>query len=264
MNIEELSEDEGKKIQKLIEIVKDRPQKRGFLKKGTYEKYINFLKKQPCPAILERHHILPKHQGGTDDSSNLICIGKTQHILAHLLLFLENGNKGDLAAFIFRRCTKHMDITSRVKKARALDKLLKHGFFNSEFQRENGRRGGKKGGSANSSEQFAARSLIGQTYGRQTGLGNQSDLLKERISLFHVWVHRDAPNLCITTQPATAAYEIAEELNSNCDKLGFYDKKLNVEKLKKGGFFYSFIKGKKKSYFGWTILESFSIEFFDD
>lgn len=157
-----------------------------------------------------------------------------------------------------------MDLTSRVKKARALDKLLKRGFFDSEFQRENGLRGGKKGGSANSTLQFAARSLVGQTYGRQTGLGKQSDLLKEKISLFHVWVHKDAPNICITTQPATAAYEIAEELNFQCDELGLNAQKVDIPKLKKGGFFYSFLKGKKKSYFGWTLVESFSTEFFDD
>lgn len=101
MNIESF-ENEEKKIQKIIEIVKNRPQKRGFLKKGTYEKYINFLKKQPCPEIYEKHHIVPKHQNGTNDPSNLICIGKTQHILAHLLLFLEKGNKGDLAAYIIQ------------------------------------------------------------------------------------------------------------------------------------------------------------------
>lgn len=175
---EELSEREEKKIQKIVQIVKDRPQKRGFLKKGTYEKYIDFLRKKPCPETFEKHHIIPKHQGGTDDSS-LILIGKMEHILAHLLLFLETGNKGDLTAYIFRRYTKNIDITSRVKKARALDKILKLGFYNSDVQRKNGLRGGKKGGSANTSLQFAARSKVGQTYGRQTGLGNQSDLLKE-------------------------------------------------------------------------------------
>jgi hypothetical protein len=264
MNTKELSENEEKKIEKIIQIVKDRPQKRGFFKKGTYKKYINFLKKQPCPKTFEKHHILPKHQGGTDDPSNMICIGKTQHILAHLLLFLENGNKGDLAAYIFRRCTKNMDITSQVKKARALDKLLKRGFFDSEFQRKNGFRGGKKGGLVNSSLQFAARSQVGQTYGRQTGVGNQSNLLKEKISLFHVWVHKDVPNLSITTQPANAVYEIAEELNFKCDELGLSDKKVNIQKVKKGGYFYSFIKGKKNSYFGWTIIKSFSTEFYDD
>ena len=35
------------------------------------------------------HHIIPKHQGGTDDLNNLILLSPEDHAKAHLELFLK-------------------------------------------------------------------------------------------------------------------------------------------------------------------------------
>jgi hypothetical protein len=46
-----------------------------------------------------RHHILPKHAGGSDDPSNLVDLTVEQHAEAHRLLWEEYGNKKDFIAW---------------------------------------------------------------------------------------------------------------------------------------------------------------------
>jgi len=75
-------------------------EKQKFFRTGTYDKYIahclssqnNNLKN----SNLEKHHILPKHAGGDDNPKNIILLTARQHILAHLIRFLEIGEKADL------------------------------------------------------------------------------------------------------------------------------------------------------------------------
>ena len=54
-----------------------------------YDKFIQKYKNQVIPASVytEKHHILPKHVGGTNEQDNIIVLTYRQHILAHLLLY---------------------------------------------------------------------------------------------------------------------------------------------------------------------------------
>lgn len=45
---------------------------------------------------LHRHHILPKHSGGTDDESNFTYLTVREHIIAHYLLWKMHKNPNDL------------------------------------------------------------------------------------------------------------------------------------------------------------------------
>ena len=46
-----------------------------------------------------RHHILPKHMGGSDDPSNLVLLTVKEHAEAHRILYEKYGCKGDLVAW---------------------------------------------------------------------------------------------------------------------------------------------------------------------
>lgn len=46
-----------------------------------------------------RHHIIPRHMGGTDDPSNLIELTVEEHAEAHRLLFEQHGHWQDRVAW---------------------------------------------------------------------------------------------------------------------------------------------------------------------
>ena len=50
-------------------------------------------------TIYHSHHIIPRHQGGTDDPSNLVKLTVAQHAEAHRKLFEEHGDIRDKLAY---------------------------------------------------------------------------------------------------------------------------------------------------------------------
>lgn len=56
-----------------------------------------FLKEQHKKGSnIHRHHIIPKHSGGTDDDSNFTYLTIREHIIAHFLLWKIHKNPNDL------------------------------------------------------------------------------------------------------------------------------------------------------------------------
>ena len=47
-----------------------------------------------------KHHIIPKHMGGTNDASNLIDLTIEEHAEAHRLLYEQYGKKQDFVAYM--------------------------------------------------------------------------------------------------------------------------------------------------------------------
>ena len=46
-----------------------------------------------------KHHIIPKHMGGTDDPSNLVSLTPAEHAEAHRLLYEQHGHWQDYVAW---------------------------------------------------------------------------------------------------------------------------------------------------------------------
>jgi hypothetical protein len=57
------------------------------------------LKGASAMSIYHTHHIIPKHMGGTDDSTNLIKLTVSEHAEAHRILFKKYGKKEDELAW---------------------------------------------------------------------------------------------------------------------------------------------------------------------
>src|SRR5205807_1273207 len=65
-----------------------------------YHKFIEDRRQHPVSSDIysERHHIIPRCEGGTDDRSNLIQLTARDHLFAHLILAKW---KGGVHWFIF-------------------------------------------------------------------------------------------------------------------------------------------------------------------
>ena len=50
-------------------------------------------------SIYHKHHIIPKHAGGTDDPSNLVELTVAEHAEAHRALYEKHGKKEDWLAW---------------------------------------------------------------------------------------------------------------------------------------------------------------------
>jgi len=65
---------------------------------NIYESLIAKRQKNPATGYTERHHILPKSLGGSDDPSNLVVLTGREHWVAHLLLYKIHRNSKTLHA----------------------------------------------------------------------------------------------------------------------------------------------------------------------
>ena len=75
--------------------------------------------------LLHKHHIIPKHAGGTDDVSNLVLLTVEEHADAHRILFEEYGRWQDEVAWkgLSGRITREEVQREAVRKANTGKKM---------------------------------------------------------------------------------------------------------------------------------------------
>jgi len=207
-----------------------------------YEKFLGQVKNtQYSKEIrLEKHHIKPKHEKGSDEESNILFASIEDHTAIHVYRYLAYGKMGDLFAYRLRVSDTKERAKLRSENAVATNRLNKKGRFNPETQRVLGLRGGPKGGSRNTFSQQQARSKVGQTHGRATGMGNQSSHLKTILQRKLCWTYKDG--VAFETAPAEAAIDIINQLN------GF-----RPFSIKNASTFYKVFHNERKQICGWTL-----------
>ena len=67
-----------------------------------------------------KHHIIPKHAGGTDDPSNLVELTIEEHAEAHRLLFDEHGRWQDEVAWKVLSGQMNMDESKEYARRKAI------------------------------------------------------------------------------------------------------------------------------------------------
>jgi hypothetical protein len=75
-------------------------------------------------GYFERHHVVPKSMGGSDDKSNLTCLTAREHFIAHYLLARIYGG-AQWGAIILMKSSKHRYLNSRLYQ-NAKVKLSEH------------------------------------------------------------------------------------------------------------------------------------------
>lgn len=249
--------------------IRKRVQKK-FLPPGTTEKYIQncssfnkTIKDQP-KIVFEKHHIIPRFAGGTNDPENIVLLTPRQHILVHLLRYLELGKKQDFAAYILRKASKDVDLSSHGKRMAEFNKQDQTTFWDPQFQSEQGKKGGKKGGSAKTPLQQKARSEVGTKWGPIVGMSNQSDHLKYVLSHVMVFSHKEGVQVVVPVcKTASAVFDYVHNEMVALGKEHLFSKEL-VKKAKGGGPMYGLIRGKKKKIHGWSIIDRIPPSEFSD
>lgn len=194
---------------------------------------------------LERHHILPKHDGGKDQDEVIFCTPQ-DHTIAHLYRFLVYGQKGDWVAYHMR---KNQTVVGRERSLLAVtqNKKKQNLFWNPIWQREQGKKGGKKDGNLNSPSQKKQRHMLGLTYGAQTGRKNQSMLLSQFLKHTSLWVYQSENlSFCLIVPPQKSFADGVRVLQSQPGQ----------EKLKKikPSILYKLIYDERKQIFKWQLF----------
>lgn len=83
---------------------------------SRYEKFIDSLKTQTVLGYTERHHIVPKSLGGSNDKSNLIRLTPRQHYIAHWMLWKIYGGAMTRAFFLMSHEDRNHRINSKTYK----------------------------------------------------------------------------------------------------------------------------------------------------
>jgi NUMOD3 motif len=108
-----------------------------------YQRLIANAKARVCPhGYVERHHVLPKALGGSDDSSNLVALTAKEHFLAHVLLAKIHG--GDMWLPVIRmktfkdgtKANSRLYEMARVANALEVGKRLKGSKLSDEHKKK--------------------------------------------------------------------------------------------------------------------------------
>jgi len=67
--------------------------------------------KKTAPCYVERHHIIPKSLGGSNDSNNLVFLTAREHCVAHLML-CRFGNKNQMINALQRFMSSNKTVSS--------------------------------------------------------------------------------------------------------------------------------------------------------
>ena len=93
----------------------------------AYQRLIAKAKARVCPeGYVERHHILPKALGGSDDSSNLVALTAKEHFVAHVLLAKIHGGIMWQAVIVMKGGK------NRYCNSRLFEIARRHAFFERE------------------------------------------------------------------------------------------------------------------------------------
>lgn len=212
-------------------------------KQDIYEMFIeqHKSKKYPSGTRLEKHHILPRFQKGTDDPDNILSLSIKDHTLAHFYRYLAYSQRGDKVAYTMRQNQTEDTARNRSMLAVEANKADKKLFWDPDWQSLQGTKGGKVAGKKNTLAQQQARSQVGKIYGPKVGISNQSTKLKALLQNTITWRHRSGK--IVTTNPSESFQAICNVLNSNIPG-----------EIRNSSSFRKVLDGQRKQMYNWEIL----------
>lgn len=144
---------------------------------NAYNVFIKHFKKISFPGKTEKHHIIPKHAGGGNESNNLIKIPFLEHALLHFVRMHVHNDSGDRVAWFFMRNDTVQGRKERIERAKqlgigvAFDPKIREqlkisqrsAYYDPKIQRQNGIK-------TQQSHQLSNKGFFNSNVQRQLGL----------------------------------------------------------------------------------------------
>lgn len=94
---------------------------------NRYLKFIDSCKNQVVDGYFEKHHIVPRCLGGSNDSSNLVKMTPRQHFIAHLILskMFEGANRSKMHFAVWNMVNRDNGVRTNSRTYEKLRKNLK-------------------------------------------------------------------------------------------------------------------------------------------
>jgi len=97
-----------------------------------YDQIIDRARNRTLTGYVERHHIVPRSLGGTDDPGNLVNLTAREHLICHMLLprFVEPSDKMWNAVWRMMNCNRYTTNArvyqiAKKQRSKAMSALLK-------------------------------------------------------------------------------------------------------------------------------------------
>lgn len=74
---------------------------------NVYYQIIKNRLDNPVEGYVERHHIVPRSEGGTDNDDNIVALTAREHYICHLLLAKIYNDCKMFSAVVFMQCKSH-------------------------------------------------------------------------------------------------------------------------------------------------------------
>lgn len=207
---------------------------------NLYEGFIDILRnkegqiKNDTNLLLHKHHVHPKHDGGSEDGEVVICTAR-DHARAHYIRWKVFGQTYDLCAYyglVKKEAEKQRVIQQQIIKTNrqrgnvmfnnqwqkimaSRPKSSYHFQQNPGFASQVGRKGGKIGGKTMTPTKAAVLQQngfnVGTNHGRKGGLKHQNPLTKRRLSMHLEWKHESGVQTI--SPPFESVRELQEYLN---------------------------------------------------
>jgi hypothetical protein len=188
------------------------PEPKSHLNLQRYLKLIAHAKKQCASGYLEKHHVLPKAMGGSNDESNIAVLTARQHYIAHKLLWKAYKTRETARAFFFmsHRTNSKSKLSSKSYEA------LKEGMSVSDITKQklsNAFKGKKRPPFTAETKAKMSAVRIGIEFSNETK-AKMSESAKQRVRCLHSLESKEKMKIAAKARELAkkaAGYIVSEE-----------------------------------------------------
>jgi hypothetical protein len=209
----------------------------------TYYSIIERAKSRVIEGYTERHHIIPKSMGGSDDSSNLVDLTAREHFICHLLL--PKMTEGEHYHKMIRAYV--------IMSGREIYGSRKYAFYREEYSKINSKlRSGKGNGMWGADRAGEKNTFYGKKHSEETKRKISENRKGKNAGVSNnKWLPESRSKIGAATKRRATCYNFVHpEHGEFYGTTGDLAKAYNFSRTSEA---YKLVKGEYKSYKGWKM-----------